>query len=84
MRGHGRSAGPRVSSPSIDAYLDDLDRVMAVVRAAEPGRPVFLLGHSLGGLIATLYALERDPALAGLLCCRRRPWRFRRRPSRPR
>jgi acylglycerol lipase len=40
---------------------------MAVVRAAEPGRPVFLLGHSLGGLIATLYALERDPALAGLL-----------------
>jgi acylglycerol lipase len=26
MRGHGRSAGPRVSSPSIDAYLDDLDR----------------------------------------------------------
>jgi acylglycerol lipase len=67
MRGHGRSAGPRVSSPSIDAYLDDLDRVMAVVRAAEPGRPVFLLGHSLGGLIATLYGLERDATLAGLV-----------------
>lgn len=67
MRGHGRSAGPRVSSPSIDAYLDDLDAFVAQVRAGEPGRPVFLLGHSLGGLIVTLYTIERRPALAGLV-----------------
>lgn len=67
MRGHGRSAGPRVTTPNLDAYLDDLGRVMAVVRDAEPARPVFLLGHSLGGLIATVYALERDPTLAGLV-----------------
>lgn len=67
MRGHGRSAGPRASAPSIDAYLDDLDAFLREVRAAEPGRPVFLMGHSLGGLIATLYTIERQPDLAGVV-----------------
>ena len=59
MRGHGRSAGARASSPSIDAFLDDLDAFLREVRAAEPGRPVFLMGHSLGGLITARYATRR-------------------------
>jgi acylglycerol lipase len=37
------------------------------VRAAEPGRPVFLMGHSLGGLITALYAIERQPDVAGVV-----------------
>lgn len=67
MRGHGRSAGARASSPSIDAFLDDLDAFLREVRAAEPGRPVFLMGHSLGGLITALYAIERQPDVAGVV-----------------
>ncbi|HUQ05310.1 MAG TPA: lysophospholipase [Kofleriaceae bacterium] len=67
MRGHGRSAGPRISFDSIDVMLDDLDAFLRLVREQEPGRPLFLYGHSFGGLIACLYAIERQPQLAGLV-----------------
>ncbi len=67
MRGHGRSSGERTRADRIDDYLDDLDLLMAQVRKADGDRPVFLFGHSLGGLIATLYTIERQPPLAGLI-----------------
>jgi acylglycerol lipase len=67
LRGHGRSAGDRVTIGSFDDYLNDLDAFFAKVRAAEPNKPVFLFGHSMGGCIATLYTLLKHPQLAGLL-----------------
>lgn len=69
MRGHGRSAGPRVVFDSIDIMLDDLDAFLALVRSRSAGAPIFLYGHSIGGLISTLYTIERQsqPALAGLV-----------------
>ena len=38
------------------------------MKAREPGLPVFLLGHSAGGVIATSYALDHQEQLAGLIC----------------
>lgn len=67
LRGHGRSEGPRAYVTDFAAYLDDLDRVLAQVRAAHPGVPLFLLGHSMGGMIATHHVLERQPRLDGLV-----------------
>jgi alpha-beta hydrolase superfamily lysophospholipase len=67
MRGHGRSAGRRVTVDRIDDMLDDLDAFLAVVRDQEPGRAIFLYGHSLGGLVTCLYTIEREPEIAGLV-----------------
>ncbi|HEU4727489.1 MAG TPA: alpha/beta hydrolase [Kofleriaceae bacterium] len=67
MRGHGRSAGARVQIDRIDDLLDDLDAFLALVREREPGRPIVLYGHSLGGLASALYAIERHPKLAGVV-----------------
>jgi acylglycerol lipase len=67
MRGHGRSAGVRVQIDRIDDLLDDLDAFVALVRQREPGRPLVLYGHSLGGLTAALYAIERQPSIAGVV-----------------
>lgn len=67
MRGHGRSAGARVAIDSADDLLGDLDALFALVRASEPELPMFLYGHSVGGLVSALYAIERQPALAGLV-----------------
>jgi acylglycerol lipase len=67
LRGHGRSSGIRVFVHKFDEYLDDLAIFLARVAVREPGRPVFLFGHSMGGAIVTLYALTRAPALAGLV-----------------
>jgi alpha-beta hydrolase superfamily lysophospholipase len=66
LRGHGRSAGPRVVVDDFDDYVADLGAVVAHARAAYPGRPVFLFGHSMGGVIATRYAEAHDD-LAGLI-----------------
>ncbi len=67
LRGHGRSSGRRVRIDSFDQYVADLARFIELVRSREPGRPIFLLGHSMGGAIATLTAIEERPALAGLV-----------------
>ena len=53
------------ASPST---LSDVDALVNVARAQAPGLPVFLLGHSAGGVLACLYALDHQAQLAGLVC----------------
>lgn len=65
-RGHGQAGGRRGHVDHFAEYLDDVDRALELARARGP-RPVFLLGHSLGGLIATRYVIERGKGLAGLV-----------------
>jgi len=67
LRGHGRSAGPRVAPGRWTDYVDDLDRFLTDVEAKHPGKPVFLFGHSMGGAIAALTAERHQPKLAGLV-----------------
>lgn len=67
LRGHGRSAGPRVAPGDWTKYVDDLDRFLADVEQREPGRKVFVLGHSMGGAIATLAAMRHQPRVAGVI-----------------
>jgi alpha-beta hydrolase superfamily lysophospholipase len=66
-RGHGRSDGQGQMVDAFDDYLLDLTTFVSEVRRREPGRPVFLFGHSMGGAIATLYAETRDPEFAGVV-----------------
>lgn len=67
LRGHGRSAGPRVAPAQWLHYTDDLGRLLRAVAARTPGRKLFLFGHSMGGAIATLAALHHQHQLAGLI-----------------
>jgi alpha-beta hydrolase superfamily lysophospholipase len=67
LRGHGRSAGRRVTIDGFDQYVADLDTFVTAVRGKEPGRPVFVLGHSMGGAIVTLWAVTRQPDVAGVI-----------------
>lgn len=65
--GHGRSSGARCHVRRFDDYLDDLEDVLARVRGEHPGLPLFVLGHSMGGLVTAALARERHPDVAGLV-----------------
>jgi lysophospholipase len=67
LRGHGRSPGVRGYIERFAKYVDDTGSFVAAVAAEEPGVPLYLLGHSLGGLIATTFAEVRPQGLAGMI-----------------
>jgi lysophospholipase len=65
-RGHGQSEGTRADIGSVAAAAADLALFIDVVREQAPEGPLFLVGHSMGGLIATAFAEEHQDRLAGL------------------
>ena len=67
LRGHGRSPGRRGHVDRFSDYLADARAFLKLVRHAYPDTPVFLLGHSMGGLIAAGLAEEGDAGLAGVV-----------------
>ncbi len=67
LRGHGRSEGPRAFVRSFGAYLADLRVFLDRVSAAAPGRPLVLLGHSMGGTVVALAAVAAPPPVEGVL-----------------
>lgn len=66
-RGHGQSGGKRAYVDAFDEYLADLDLFLARVKEQAGASPVFLLGHSQGGLIAARYMLDRPDAVRGVV-----------------
>jgi len=67
LRGHGRSDGPRVMIHSFDEYLADVELLLDRVAKREPGKPLFLFGHSMGGAIVASLAIQRPPNVRGLI-----------------
>jgi alpha-beta hydrolase superfamily lysophospholipase len=57
-RGFGRSGGPRGHVRRGSIYLDDLSRWLDEIQKRQPSAPLFLLGHSMGGIFATYLAAD--------------------------
>ena len=62
--GHGRSEGERALVVDFEPIVDD---VHALVTEARGELPVVMVGHSMGGLIATRYAQRYGSSLSGLV-----------------
>lgn len=67
LRGRGKSDGERFYVEKFADYVSDVAALIARIRSREPGLPIFLLGHSAGGVLACLYALDHPSELAGLI-----------------
>lgn len=67
LRGHGRSEGERLYVEKFADYVADVDAAVQLARSRWPGVPVFVLGHSAGGVVSSAYALEHQGELAGFI-----------------
>lgn len=67
LRGHGKSQGQRGHAPSWDALLDDIGQFLQEAKQRFPDHPLFLYGHSMGGILVLSYALRRKPQLSGTI-----------------
>lgn len=64
--GHGRSDGERVLVEDVEDVVTDLHQLDETARQEQPGLPVVLLGHSMGGLIGARYAQRYGDALVAV------------------
>jgi acylglycerol lipase len=49
-------------------YVADLRGLIAIAKERHPGLPVFLLGHSAGGVVSCTYVLDHQDEIDGLIC----------------
>jgi alpha-beta hydrolase superfamily lysophospholipase len=74
LRGHGRAQGPRGFCYRFDEFLDDARELRRLVDARAKGAPKLLFGHSFGGLVASLSALD-DSGPGRSAAAESSPWR---------
>ena len=63
--GHGKSDGKRVYVKRFQDYTKTLKNYFDMIREWQPEKPIFLIGHSMGGLISAAYLLEHQDELSG-------------------
>lgn len=71
LRAHGLSPDPpgskRVHVQRFTDYFRDVDALLTLARNNHESLPVYILGHSMGGLISISYALENPTKLSGAI-----------------
>jgi acylglycerol lipase len=67
LRGHGKSGGPRGHFPSLNVVIQDIRQFSKFLVQRYPDIPHFLYGHSLGGLLSLVYALQYHTGLNGVI-----------------
>ena len=68
LRGRGRSEGERFYVEKIEDYTDDVETLVSQAKSDNPGLPIYLLGHSAGGVTACVYTLDHQTEIDGLIC----------------
>ena len=63
--GHGKSDGLRVYVEQFEDFTDTLKDFSHMIRDWQPKKPLFLIGHSMGGLISSIFLLDHQDELSG-------------------
>ena len=67
QRGHGRSPGKRGYINRWAEYRGDVRACLQMIEQQQLELPLFLFGHSMGGLVALDYGLHHPDGLTGLI-----------------
>jgi len=68
LRGRGQSEGERFFVEDVADYVADVSGAIGIAKERHPGLPVYLLGHSAGGVVSCTYALDHQKDIDGLIC----------------
>lgn len=68
LRGRGNSDGERFYVEKVEDFVDDVATFVNIAKSQNPGLPVFVLGHSAGGVVSCVYTLEHQAEIDGLIC----------------
>lgn len=72
LYGHGKTEFKKGHWPNYEAVMDSIAALIEEAKAAFPGKPIFLYGHSMGGNLAANFALRRKADVKGLILSA--PW----------
>jgi len=67
QRGHGKSPGLRGYVERFSYFVSDLESFFSMVRNNYPSAKIFMVGHSVGGTIATAFAVDHQGEFDGLI-----------------
>jgi alpha-beta hydrolase superfamily lysophospholipase len=67
QRGHGKSQGRRGYVERFSHFVSDLKTFSGIIHSKHRGAKIFLVGHSVGGMIATAYAVHYHDEFDGLI-----------------
>ncbi len=67
-RGYGQSGPARGETLTIPTAVEDVQAVIEVIERRHPGRPLSLVGHSWGGMVAAAVAAEDPERYSSLVC----------------
>jgi acylglycerol lipase len=65
--GHGKSGGTRKYVNRFEDFIDPVKAYFEKIQGWQAGKPIFLVGHSMGGLISTVYLLDHQAGLQGAI-----------------
>lgn len=65
--GHGKSEGKRVFVKEFGDFIENLNTYLEMILTWQPGKPVFLFGHSMGGLIGSIFLIENQEKMMGAI-----------------
>lgn len=63
--GHGKSDGLTGHLDDFMKYINTTDLIVEKVKEDYPDKPIYMLGHSMGGFIAAIYGIEFPDKLNG-------------------
>ena len=67
LPGHGKSSGKRGHIDKFSDFISAANHLLSLISKKYPNKPIFLLGHSMGGLISTLLLFDKQHLFSGAL-----------------
>ncbi|MGL6104971.1 alpha/beta hydrolase [Romboutsia sp.] len=66
-RGHGKSGGKTIYIDDYNKFSSDVDEIVELIKRENEGKQIFIIGHSMGGMIATLFGIKYQNKVDGII-----------------